>query len=167
MIPISSLLTKQDSVTERLLGTLIKLTVSDTVSRDRMIPAMTALYLFWTYGVSSAFSVVGQAISRREGFDFNHPRRHINSLTGLPLRLKSAHDALMGNFVGFAVAASLSQVLAADNPQIVNLLGLHVLMRIFIYYPSYVLNIPPLRTLSHVLSISAIIQVCLRLAKQV
>jgi hypothetical protein len=39
-------------------------------------------------------------MGREEGFDNEHPRKHINNLDGLPLRLRSAHYALMENFPG-------------------------------------------------------------------
>jgi hypothetical protein len=39
-------------------------------------------------------------MSREEGLDNDHPRKHIGELEGLPLRLRSAHYALMENFPG-------------------------------------------------------------------
>jgi hypothetical protein len=39
-------------------------------------------------------------MGREEGFDNEHPRKHINNLDGLPLRLRSAHYALLENFPG-------------------------------------------------------------------
>lgn len=39
-------------------------------------------------------------MGREEGFDNDHPRKHVHNLEGLPLRLRSAHYALMENFPG-------------------------------------------------------------------
>lgn len=39
-------------------------------------------------------------MGRREGMDNNHPRKHVHQLEGLPLRLRSAHYALLENFPG-------------------------------------------------------------------
>lgn len=103
-------------------------------------------------------------MARREGLDNNSPRKHVNALDGLPLRLRSAHYGLMENFAGFAVAASLAQSLAPADAQIANLLGLHVLLKVGVYYASYLADTAPPRTLSHVLATSAVINVCWRLA---
>lgn len=39
-------------------------------------------------------------MGREEGLDNDHPRKYIHTLDGLPLRLRSAHYALMENFPG-------------------------------------------------------------------
>lgn len=39
-------------------------------------------------------------MAREEGLDNEHPRKYIGDLDGLPLRLRSAHYALMENFSG-------------------------------------------------------------------
>jgi hypothetical protein len=39
-------------------------------------------------------------MGREEGLDIQHSRKHIHKLDGLPLRLRSAHYALMENFPG-------------------------------------------------------------------
>jgi hypothetical protein len=70
------------------------------ITSGRAIPALSALYLFWTFGASGALSAAGQAMGRAEGFDNDHPRKHVGQLDGLPLRLRSAHYALMENFPG-------------------------------------------------------------------
>lgn len=129
-----------------------------------MIPALSALYVFWTFGASGAVSAAGQAMSREEGLDNNHPRKHINNLEGLPLRMRSAHYGLLENFAAFAVAAGLAQYLAPNNREIINLLGYHVLAKVFVYYPAYIFDIAPPRTLAHVSSIGAIVNALWRLA---
>lgn len=43
-------------------------------------------------------------MGRREGLDNEHPRRYVHELEGLPLRLRSAHYALMENFPGTLVS---------------------------------------------------------------
>jgi hypothetical protein len=39
-------------------------------------------------------------MAREEGLDPIHPRKHIDKLDGLPLRMRSAHYALLENFPG-------------------------------------------------------------------
>lgn len=39
-------------------------------------------------------------MGREEGLDIDHPRKHIGQLDGFPLRLRSAHYALLENFPG-------------------------------------------------------------------
>ncbi|CAN8104828.1 unnamed protein product [Discula destructiva] len=160
-VPITSSITKADSTVQALIHGVLRL-IPGGVAPGRAIPALTALYVFMTFGASGALSAAGQAMSRREGLDNNSPRKHINSLDGLPLRLRSAHYGLLENFAGFAIAASLAQSLAPTDVQITNLLGLHVLVAV--YYASYLLDEAPPRTLSHLLATSAVINVCWRLA---
>lgn len=66
--------------------------------------------------------------------------------------------------VAFALAAALAQVLAPNDAQIVNLLGFHVMAKLFVHYPAYLSNIALPRTLAHVSATSALINVCWRLA---
>jgi uncharacterized MAPEG superfamily protein len=46
-------------------------------------------------------------MGREDGFDNEHPRKHVGELDGLPLRLRSAHYALMENFPGKSKAYKL------------------------------------------------------------
>jgi uncharacterized MAPEG superfamily protein len=103
-------------------------------------------------------------MGREEGYDNEHPRKHVGKLDGLPLRLRSAHYALVENFPGFALAAALAQVIAPTDSQVVNLLGFHVITKLLVHYPAYVGNIAPPRTLAHISATSALINVCWRLA---
>lgn len=165
LIPVTSYLTQPGGTVQSIIETVVKYLVpGGTVPSDRVIPALSALYVFWSFGGSGAISAAGQAMSRQEGLDNNNPRQFLNSMRGLPLRMRSAHYALMENFPGFAVAAALGQVLAPRNAQIVNLLGLHVIGKLFVHYPSYLLDVGPTRTLSHVLATSSVINVLWRLA---
>ena len=92
------------------------------------------------------------------------PRKDVHLLTGLPLRMRSAHYNLMEMFPGFALATGLTQALAPTNQQLINLLGLHVLLKVFVFYPCYLLNVAPLRTASHVFATGSVINVCWQLA---
>lgn len=122
-------------------------------------------------------------MGREDGLDNEHPRKHIGELDGLPLRLRSAHYALMENFPGssnvhklqrnvmyadqdlaFALAAALSQVIAPTDPQIVNLLGFHVIAKLMVHYPAYLTNVAVPRTFAHIGATAALINVCWRLA---
>jgi len=68
-------------------------------------------------------------------------------------------------FPSWAIAAALTQMLAPANPQLINLLGLHVILKTMVFYPAYLLNIAPPRSLAHILSTSSVINVCWQLAK--
>jgi uncharacterized MAPEG superfamily protein len=160
-VPVTSWLTRPDGVVEKVVQTLVNLIPGDTV---RAVPALSALYVFWTFGATGAFSAAGQAMARPAGLDNSNPRQYIHKMRGLPNRLRSAHYNTLENFAGFAVAACLAQTLAPTNRQILNLLGLHVLAKVFVYYPAYLLDVPPPRTLSHVLATASVINVCWRLA---
>ena len=162
-VPITSFMTKPEGVLQGLVQGTLKL-IPGGVAAGRTVPALSALYLFMTFGASGAISAAGQAMGREEGLDNNCPRKHIHKLDGLPLRMRSAHYGLLENFAGYALAASLAQTLAPNDQQITNLLGLHVLLKVFVYYASYLVDIPPPRTFSHVFATSAVINVCWRLA---
>lgn len=73
---------------------------ANKITSGYAIPALSALYILFTFGFSGAASAAGQAMGRAEGFDNDHPRKHVGKLDGLPLRLRSAHYALMENFAG-------------------------------------------------------------------
>ncbi|KAF2855159.1 hypothetical protein T440DRAFT_386183 [Plenodomus tracheiphilus IPT5] len=167
LIPVTSYLTKPDSIVQSLTHALIKLLPgvgTTAITSGRAIPALSALYLFWTFGASGAISAAGQAMGRNEGLDNDHPRQYIHTLTGLPLRLRSAHYALMENFPGFALAAALAQVTAPNDAQVVNLLGYHVIAKLLVHYPAYVGNVAVVRTTAHISATAALINVCWRLA---
>ena len=134
------------------------------VSASRTIPALSALYIFATFGATGAISAAGQAMAREEGLDNDHPRQYIHNLEGLPLRMRSAHYGLLENFPAFALAAALTQILAPNDRIALNLLGYHVLIKLFVYYPAYLANIALPRTFGHLSSIAALINVAWRLA---
>lgn len=162
-MPITSAITKPNGLMQSLITGFLNF-LPGGVAPGRTIPALSALYVFSTFGATGAFSAAGQAMARRDGLDSNAPRKHVHLLTGLPLRLRSAHYGLLENFGGFAVAASLAQSLAPADAQIANLLGLHVLLKVVVFYASYLLDVVPPRTLSHVFATSAVMNVCWRLA---
>ncbi|KAI8943657.1 hypothetical protein NX059_001642 [Plenodomus lindquistii] len=167
LVPVTSFLTRPDSIVQSLTHALIKLLPgvgATAITGGRAIPALSALYLFWTFGASGAISAAGQAMGREGGMDNEHPRQHVHELEGLPLRLRSAHYALMENFPGFALAAALAQITAPNDAQIVNLLGYHVIAKLLVHYPSYVSNIALPRSVAHLSATAALINVCWRLA---
>ncbi|KAH7384404.1 hypothetical protein DE146DRAFT_224652 [Phaeosphaeria sp. MPI-PUGE-AT-0046c] len=167
LIPATTYLTKPDSIVQSLTHALIKLLPgvgTASITSGRAIPALSALYLFWTFGASGAISAAGQAMGRAEGLDNDHPRKHIGKLEGLPLRLRSAHYALMENFPAFALAAALAQIISPTDPQIINLLGFHVIAKLLVHYPAYVSNVAVPRTFAHISATAALINICWTLA---
>jgi uncharacterized MAPEG superfamily protein len=163
-VPVTSYITKPGGYVQSLVETVLKLVPGGSIAADRIIPAMSAIYIFWTFAGTGAISAAGQAAARKEGLDGEEPRKFVNNLVGLPLRMRSAHYNLMEMFPGFALVAALTQAAAPKNQQLLNLLGLHVLLKCFVYYPSYLLKVGPLRSLGHVLATGSIINVAWRLA---
>ena len=164
-VPITSYITKPGGFVQSAVETFLKLVPgTSTISSDRVIPALSGLYIFWTFAGTGAISAAGQAASRPEGLDDNEPRKFVNNLVGLPLRMRSAHYNLMEMFPGFALTAALAQTMAPRNQQILNLLGLHVLAKCLVYYPCYLMKVGPVRSLSHVVATGAVINVAWRLA---
>jgi len=164
-IPVTNYVTAPNSVVQKAIETLLSLIPgAASTASDRVIPALSAFYIFWTFAATGAISAAGLGASRKEGLDSNHPRKDVNALTGLPLRLRSAHYNTMEMFPGFALAAALTQVSAPTNQSLINLLGLHVLLKTFVYYPAYVLDIAPLRSLAHLGATASVINVAWQLA---
>jgi len=64
----------------------------------------------------------------------------------------------------FALAAALTQLMAPDDAQVVNLLGLHVMTKLLVYYPAYVGNVAVPRSVAHIGATSALVNVVWRLA---
>lgn len=70
----------------------------------------------------------------------------------------------MEMFPAFALVAAMSQTLAPANQQIINLLGLHVILKTLVFYPAYIANIAPVRSFSHLFAIASVINVVYKLA---
>lgn len=168
---MTSYLTTPNSPFQSLLTTTLSLIPglghpsSAPLPLERQIPALSALYAFWALGATGAFSVAGQGMARPAGLDNNTPRAHVHNLSGLPLRLRSAHVNLLENFGGFALAAGLAVASGNRDQQVANLLGLYVLLKGGVYYFSYLADVAPPRTIAHFAAVSAVVNVCYRLAK--
>lgn len=76
----------------------------------------------------------------------------------------STYHGRLSLYTGFAVAAALSQSIAPNDAQIVNLLGFHVIAKLLVHYPAYLGNVALPRTLAHLSATAALINVCWRLA---
>ena len=105
---------------------------SSAISQNGKIAALSTLYIFATYALTGGISVAGVTASTKKGRDNNHPRAQARDLRGLPLRLHSAHYHLMEMFPGFALAAALAQAIAPGDQALINLLGLHVIFKVFV-----------------------------------
>ncbi|USW58934.1 Putative membrane-associated, eicosanoid/glutathione metabolism (MAPEG) protein [Septoria linicola] len=172
-IPLTSWITQPNSIIEKAVngvvgtvGFLASAGSSSAVPQTGKIAALAGLYVTVTYALSGAGSAAGVAAGNKEGRDNLHPRAQVKNLRGLPLRLHSAHYHLMEMFPGFAISAALAQAMAPGDQTLINLLGLHVIAKCFIHYPSYVFNLGTPRTLSHVVATASVINVALRLAKK-
>lgn len=137
-IPLTSYITQPNSIFEKslngLTSTLTHLipSSSPTTSTNK-IATLATLYLTVTYALSGAASAAGINSAYAEGRDNNYPRKQVVGLKeGLPLRLYSAHYHLMEMFPGWAVVAALAQGIAPHDQGVVNLLGLHVVVKCFV-----------------------------------
>lgn len=137
-IPLTSYITQPNSILEKslngLTSTLTHLIPSSSpTSSTNKIATLATLYLTVTYALSGAASAAGINSAYAEGRDNNYPRKQVVGLKeGLPLRLYSAHYHLMEMFPGWAVVAALAQGIAPRDQGVVNLLGLHVVVKCFV-----------------------------------
>lgn len=137
-IPLTSYITQPNSIFEKslngLTSTLTHLIPSSSpTSSTNKIATLATLYLTVTYALSGAASAAGINSAYAEGRDNNYPRKQVVGLKeGLPLRLYSAHYHLMEMFPGWAVVAALAQGIAPRDQGVVNLLGLHVVVKCFV-----------------------------------
>jgi len=171
-IPLTSWIAQPNSLVEKAVngvvgsvGWLSSAGSTSTIPQTGKIAALAGLYVTVTYALSGAGSAAGQA-SSAQGRDNNHPRANVTNLRGLPLRLYSAHYNLLEMFPSWAISAALAQAIAPSDQSLINLLGLHVISKVFVYYPSYIFNVSVPRTLAHIVATASVINVALRLAKK-
>lgn len=138
-MPLTSFLAQPNGLLEKVVNAVCNGVAffgsagsSSEVSQNCKIAALSTLYIAATYAFSGASSVAGLIAANKEGLDNNHPRAQAHNLQGLPLRLRSAHYHLMEMFSGFALAAALAQAMAPGDQTLINLLGLHVLSKLFV-----------------------------------
>ena len=185
-VPVTSLIAKEGGIFQSILSTVLQAVPGlGNIQPDRIIPAMSAFYIFATFAATGAASVAGIAAAHEKGLDMYcelpnrmhmytyartdapaipDPRTQINNLKGLPHRLRSAHYNMMEMFPGFALAAALTQALAPTNQLLINLLGMHVLAKTAVYWPVYIMNLSTPRSLAHLFATSAIVNVAWQLA---
>jgi len=172
-VPVTSWLAQPSGLLERAVNGVISSVAyvstagaSSTIAPSNQIAALTALYLGVTYAISGAGSAAATASGNRDGRDNNNPRSQNADLKGLPLRLYSAHHHLVEFFPSWAIVAALTQISAPGDQTLINLLGLHVISKVFVHYPSYLLNVSTTRSLGHILATASVINVAARLANQ-
>ncbi|CZT23341.1 uncharacterized protein RCC_09054 [Ramularia collo-cygni] len=172
-IPVTSWITQPGGLLEKVINGLIggvglfaSAGASSSVAQGGKIAALAALYASVTFAISGATSVAGQAAGNPQPYDNKHPRANINNLTGLPLRLYSAHHQLIEHFPGWAIAAALAQAIAPGDQHIINLLGLHVIAKVLVFFPAYVMNVDAPRSLGHLAATSSMLNVLFQLTKK-
>ncbi|KAJ8612777.1 hypothetical protein MRB53_037248 [Persea americana] len=133
------------------------------VPQSGKVAALSSLFLIATYAFGGAFSAAAIDSGNEDGRDNSYPRKQTDSLTGLPLRLYSTAAHTIENFGAFGLAAALTQAIAPGDQQLINLLGLHVFTKLFVYGPTYIFNVGPARTISHIIATSAVTAVALKL----
>nr|OQO13203.1 hypothetical protein B0A51_16275 [Rachicladosporium sp. CCFEE 5018] len=172
-IPLTSWISSPGGVLEKAVNGVCHSVVylgtagrTSAIAQTSKIAALSTLYVAMTYAISGAGSAAGIAAGNEDGRDNKEPRKQVANLRGLPLRLHSAHYNMMEMFPGFAIGAALSAALAPTDQGLVNLLGLHVLAKVFVHYPAYLLGYDQPRTLAHIIATASVINVSLRLAKR-
>lgn len=105
-VPVTSFLTQPGGLLEKAINGVVRTVAfvgsagsSSTISQNGKIAALSALYIATTYAFTGAASAAGVGAAYKEGRDNNHPRAQEKNLTGLPLRLHSAHYNLMGKCI--------------------------------------------------------------------
>ena len=95
-VPVTTYLTKPGGAFESVLQAYLRVLLpgAATVSSDRLIPAMTAVYAFFTFAATGAFSAAGVAAAHEEGMDMNSE-----------LGLATTHDRLVDNLFRSAIAS--------------------------------------------------------------
>lgn len=97
------------------------------------IAALSTLYATVTFALSGVASVAGVDAAHAGGRDNLLPRAQERDLKGLPLRLKSAHLHLLEMFGGYVLAVVLALGQGSQpEPVVVNLLGMHVIAKVFL-----------------------------------
>ncbi|KAK4553435.1 hypothetical protein LTR86_009492 [Recurvomyces mirabilis] len=172
-VPLTSWIAQENGLAEGLVNGVCSAVAwlgsagsTSRVAQTGKIAALSTLYIAMTYAFSGAGSAAGVEAGNEEGRDNNHPRSQVQNLQGLPLRLYSAHSNLMEMFGGFGLTAALTAAIAPADQSLINLLGLHVISKCFIYYPAYLFNVGPARTVAHVLATASVINVALKLSKR-
>lgn len=173
VIPVTSWISQPGGLLEKAVngvigsvGLLASAGATTHIAQGGKIAALAAIYATGTYAFSGAASAGGVDAGTEGGRDNNHPRAAYGNLRGLPLRLYSAHYHLMEMFPGWAIAAALAQVIAPNDQHIINLLGLHVIAKLFVFYPAYVLNNGGVRSAAHFFATSSMLNVLLQLARK-
>jgi uncharacterized MAPEG superfamily protein len=67
-------------------------------------------------------------------------------------------------FPAFALAAALTATLAPTNQHLINLLGVHVVAKLFVFWPAYLANLDGLRGIGHLVSTGALVSTAYKLA---
>jgi hypothetical protein len=68
-IPVTNYVTAPNGLVQKAIETLVSLIPGSSIPSDRVIPALSAFYIFWTFGATGAASAAGLAASRKEGLD--------------------------------------------------------------------------------------------------
>jgi uncharacterized MAPEG superfamily protein len=138
-VPVTSWLAQPNGLLEKAVNGVISSVAyvssagsTSTVAPSNQIAALSALYLAVTYAISGAGSAAATDAGNKGGRDNNAPRAQNANLTGLPLRLWSAHNHLVEFFPSWAVVAALTQIRAPNDRVALNLLGLHVISKVFV-----------------------------------
>jgi hypothetical protein len=75
IIPVTNAVTAPNSFVQKAVENLLSVIPgSSSIPKDRVIPALSAFYIFWTFAATGAASAAGLAASKKEGLDNNRMR---------------------------------------------------------------------------------------------
>ena len=138
-VPVTSFIAQPNGLLEKAVNGVCSAVAflgsagaTSKVSTGGKLAALSTLYIAMTYAFSGAASAAGTASGTEGGRDNKQPRAQVKDLKGLPLRMHAAHYNLMEMFPGFALSAALTQAMAPNDQTLINLLGLHVLSKVFL-----------------------------------
>ncbi|KAJ7248869.1 hypothetical protein B0H12DRAFT_712815 [Mycena haematopus] len=132
---------------------------------QKAVALLTLFYVFALFILSATMSATGQLLGNKTGYKNKEPRIVKRTITsGLPHRMIATHEALYDIFPAYAIAAALfasafTGPLALSVPSAsiaLNALVLHVFLKLFVYTPSYLLNVDLVRSYSHMCAVAAV-----------
>ncbi|KAF8213980.1 hypothetical protein K438DRAFT_1956081 [Mycena galopus ATCC 62051] len=134
-------------------------------SPQKAVALLTLFYVFVIFILSAIMSAEAQLLGNKTGYKNKEPRLNKrNVTTGLPHRMISTHEALYDIFPAYAVAVALfvststgPLTFSTSASTALNALVLHVVLKLFVFTPSYLLDVDPVRTYSHMCSVAAIL----------
>jgi len=131
---------------------------SGVEGNGRHVIVLALFYATSVWITTAIASSMGQGMGGPDGYQNQSPRLKKASLTGFPHRLVALHENLLDSFPLFAITAVFTQMLAPEDPHLIELLSIHVLSKTTLYVTSYATDIDLARSLSHLVSVGSCVR---------